>query len=84
MSRATSTTSPACCKPPTGLARRNRCCDVFWRSSSPSSARAATPTGIRDPATAAYTGLLAAMGKTEADINATLVALAREAGLDPG
>ncbi len=38
----------------------------------------------RDAAIANYTRLLAAMGKTEADINATLVALAREAGLDPG
>ena len=38
----------------------------------------------RDAAIANYTGLLAAMGKTEADINATLAALAREAGLDPG
>ena len=36
----------------------------------------------RDPAIDAYTGLLAAMGKTEAEINATLVALAREAGLN--
>jgi hypothetical protein len=38
----------------------------------------------RDPATAAYTGLLSALGKTEADINATLVALAREVGPDLG
>ncbi len=38
----------------------------------------------RDAAIANYTGLLAAMGKTEAEIKATLVALAREAGLDPG
>ena len=39
----------------------------------------------RDAAIANYTGLLAAMGKTEAEIHASLVALAREAGLDdPG
>jgi Tetratricopeptide repeat len=38
----------------------------------------------RDAAIANYASLPAAMGKTEADINATLAALAREAGLDPG
>jgi hypothetical protein len=38
----------------------------------------------RDAAIANYTGLLAAVGKTEAEINATLVGLAREAGPDPG
>ncbi len=37
---------------------------------------------FRDPATDAYSGLLAAMGKTEAEINATLVALGREVGLN--
>ena len=38
----------------------------------------------RDAVIANYAALLAAMGKTEADINSALMALAREAGLDPG
>ncbi len=38
----------------------------------------------RDAVTANYRGLLAAMGKSEAAIDAELAALWREAGLDPG
>ena len=34
--------------------------------------------------TANYAGLLAAMGRSEADIDATIAALWREAGLDRG
>ena len=38
----------------------------------------------RDAVTANYRGLLAAMGKSEAEIDAELAALHREAGLDQG
>ena len=42
-SRPTSTTSPGCCAPRTGWARRNRCFAARWRSTRPASARTIRP-----------------------------------------
>jgi len=79
--RPTSITSPGCCKPPTGSARRSRCCAAlatffaFQRGTGHAHPE-------RDPVISNYTDLLAAMGRSEPEIDGALAGLRREVGLD--